>query len=116
MPTTVNIPPEFSRQVKYLQRKYPSAVAEVRSFVAQLQVGERPGDEVPDVGYAGVYKQRLRNRTAKRGKQGGFRLIYYVSQTDEIFLLLIYSKTEVKGISAQEIRNLLDKIITSKDE
>ena len=116
MPTTVNIPPEFSRQVKYLQRKYPSVVAEVRSFVVQLQGGERPGDEVPDVGYAGVYKQRLRNRSARRGKRGGFRLIYYVPQTDEVFLLLIYSKTEVKDISAHEIRNLLEMITNSKDE
>ena len=116
MPSTVNIPPEFSKQVNYLQRKYPSVVDEVRLFVLQLQDGERPGDEVPDVGYAGIYKERLRNRSARRGKRGGFRLIYYAPQTDEAFLLLRYSKTEVDYIPSDEIRQLLNRITTSRDE
>lgn len=116
MPTTVNIPPDFSKQIKHLKRKYPSVVDEVRSFVLQLRDGQRPGDEVPNVGYAGVFKDRLRNRSARRGKRGGFRLIYYVPRADEVFLLLIYSKTEVANISASEIRRVLEKLTTSKDE
>ncbi len=92
MPTTVNIPPDFRKQIKHLKRKYPSVVDEVRSFVLQLRDGQRPGDEVPDVGYAGVFKDRLRNRSARRGKRGGFRLIYYVPRADEVFLLLISSR------------------------
>jgi len=78
--------------------------------------GHRPGDEAPDVGYAGVFKDRLRNRSARRGKRGGFRIIYYVPRIDEVFLLLIYSKTEVNDISAHEIRVTLEKILASKDE
>ena len=113
MPTRVNIPRDFQKQIRHLRRKYPSVSAEVRDLVFRLQAGERPGDEVPDVGYAGVYKERLRNRSAQRGKQGGFRVIYYAQLVDLVFLLLIYSKTEVDNISAHEIKVVLEKTIRS---
>lgn len=110
MPTRVNIPPEFKQQVKHLKRKYPSVTAEVRGLVHLLQRGERPGDIVPNVGYSGVYKERLRNRSAQRGKRGGFRLIYYEQLEDLVFLLLIYSKTEVDDIPSHEIRRVLERV------
>ncbi len=113
MPTRVNIPPDFNPQVRHLRRKYPSVTAEARQLVYQLQDGQRPGDAVPDVGYAGVYKERLRNRSARRGKQGGFRLIYYEQYTELVFLLLIYSKTEVDNIPAHEIREVLERVTQS---
>ena len=115
MPTTVNIPPDFTKQVKHLKRKYPSVVDEVRQLVLLLQVDERPGDIVPDVGYAGVYKERLRNRSARRGKQGGFRIIYYAPQDDQAFLLLIYSKTEVDSIPPRDIRQVLERVTKNWD-
>lgn len=111
MPTSVNIPPDFKKQIKHLKRKYPSVTSELRHLVFQLQNGERPGDEVPDVGYAGVYKERLRNRSANRGKAGGFRVVYYAQFADLVFLLLIYSKTEVENIPANAIREVLEKVI-----
>ncbi|MCY3979257.1 MAG: hypothetical protein OXG23_14260 [Chloroflexi bacterium] len=114
MPTRVNIPPDFRQQVKHLQRKYPSVTAEARELAHQLQRGDRPGDVIPDVGYAGVYKERLRNRSARRGKQGGFRLIYYEQYAELVFLLLIYSKTEVDNIPAHEIREVLERVTQHK--
>lgn len=113
MPTTVSIPPDFEKQIKYLRRKYPSVTREVRHLVRQLQDDERPGDEVPNVGYVGVYKERLRNRSARRGKQGGFRIIYYVQHVDRVFLILVYSKTEIEDIPAREIRAVLEKVTQS---
>lgn len=115
MPTRVNIPPDFKQQVKHLKRKYPSVTAEARELVHQLQRGDRPGDVVPDVGYTGVYKERLRNRSARRGKQGGFRLIYYEQRAELVFLLLIYSKTEVDNIPAHEIKEILERATQSKN-
>ena len=114
MTTRVNIPPDFKQQIKHLKRKYPSVTAEVRELVHRLQRDERPGDLVPDVGYEGVYKERLRNRSARRGKQGGFRLIYYEQYSAMVFLLLIYSKTEVNNVSAHEIRDVLIRVTRAK--
>ena len=60
---------------------------------------------MPGVGYT-VYKARLPNRSAQRGKSGGFRVIYYVQIEDLVTLLTIYSKTEETDISLREIRQL----------
>ena len=60
---------------------------------------------MPGVGYA-VYKVRLPNRAAQRGKSGGFRVIYYVQIEDLVTLLTIYSKTEEIDVSLREIQQL----------
>ena len=67
--------------------------------------GERPGQRIPRIGYS-VYKVRLPNRAARRGKSGGFRVIYYVQLIDHVTLLTIYSKTDETDISVQEIQQL----------
>ena len=43
---------------------------------------------------------------ARRGKSGGFRVIYYVQLSDLVTLLTIYSKTDDTDISIAEIRQL----------
>ena len=61
---------------------------------------------MPGVGYT-VYKVRLPNRAARRGKSGGFRIIYYAQFSDRVTLLTIYSKTDDIDISNAEIRKLV---------
>ena len=61
--------------------------------------------ESPRVGYT-VYKVRLPNRAARRGKSGGFRIIYYAQFSDRVTLLTIYSKTDETDISLREIQEL----------
>ena len=111
MPTTVNIPPDFQNQIKHLKKRYRKVTDDVRDLVLRLQTDERPGDLVPDVGYEGVYKARIRNRSARRGVQGGFRVVYYAQVENVVFLLLIYSKTEIDNIPAHEIRDVLERVV-----
>ena len=106
MPTRVDIKHRFRRRTKTLGRKYPSVTDDVRQLVSRLESDERPGQLVPGVGYT-VYKVRLPNRAARRGKSGGFRVIYYVQFRDRVVLLTIYSKTDDTDISAAEIRRLV---------
>ena len=77
----------------------------MRPLVLRLQDDERPGQRIPGVGYA-VYKVRLPNRSARRGKSGGFRVIYYAQIADTVTLLAIYSKSEDVDISIKEIQQL----------
>jgi mRNA-degrading endonuclease RelE of RelBE toxin-antitoxin system len=106
MPTRVLFAPEFERGLTRLSRKYPSVIREIDRLVTQLQTDERPGDKIPGVGYD-VYKMRLKNPAASRGKRGGFRVIYYVQVADLIYLIAIYSKTEQTDIPAETIRRLI---------
>lgn len=115
MTTTVNIPEPFLKELRRLARKYPAVLKEFDSLATQLKADDRPGDKIPGVGYD-VYKVRLKNPSAKRGKSGGFRVIYYVQLVDTVFLLTIYSKTEQIDISSEEIRRILKDIIPPKQD
>ncbi|MCY3864032.1 MAG: type II toxin-antitoxin system RelE/ParE family toxin [Chloroflexi bacterium] len=106
MPTRVSVHPQFDRKLDRLERRYPRTTNEVRGLIHQLMEDQRPGQLVPRVGYT-VYKVRLPNRAARRGKSGGFRIIYYVQSGDRVTLLTIYSKTDDTDISIAEIRTLV---------
>jgi mRNA-degrading endonuclease RelE of RelBE toxin-antitoxin system len=117
MPTTVSIPDPFQKELKRLSRKYPQVLDAVETLISTLESDQRPGDKIPHVGYD-VYKVRLRNPSAGRGKSGGFRVIYFVQLADSVVLLTIYSKTAQTDISPEEIRRVLQEILppdTEKD-
>ena len=104
-PTLVRDLPTFKKRLGRLERKYPKTIDEVASLIAKLAQGERPGQLIPHIGFT-VYKVRLPNRAARRGKSGGFRVIYYAQFSDRVTLLTIYSKTDDTDISVAEIRQL----------
>jgi len=82
MATKVDIAPLFVKELRRLAKKFPQVVAQVDGLIDELQQDERPGDKIPQVGYD-VYKVRLANPSAARGKSGGFRVIYYVQLVDQ---------------------------------
>ncbi|MDE2775800.1 MAG: type II toxin-antitoxin system RelE/ParE family toxin [Chloroflexota bacterium] len=104
-PTLVRDLPRFKKRLGRIERKYPKTIDAVESLIASLAQGKRPGQRIPRVGYT-VYKVRLPNRAARRGKSGGFRVIYYAQVEDVVTLLTIYSKSEESDISAREIEQL----------
>ena len=105
MPTVVSFHPRFDKQFDRLARKYRGTDSSVEELVNQLERDERPGQRVPRVGYT-LFKVRLPNPAAGRGKSGGFRVIYYVQLADRVTLLTIYSKTDEADISIAEMRRL----------
>ena len=113
MPTRINTSPRFDREFKRLVRKYPRLSEEVQVLFDQLKVDERPGDKIPNVGYD-VYKVRLQNRSAGRGKSGGFRAIYYIQVANQVILLTLYSKFYQQDISPDEIRRVIIDFLSSQ--
>lgn len=67
----------FQRKLKSLAKKYRSIQADILPIIKQLEAGEHPGDQVPDIGYK-VYKVRIKNSDIQKGKSGGYRLLYYI--------------------------------------
>ena len=108
MPTTVRYLKVFDKRLERLERKYPKTTREVRGLVHELIQDQRPGDRIPGVGYP-VRKVRLPNRAARRGKSGGFRVVYYAQLSDRVILLTIYSKTDQNDVSSAEIRDLVNE-------
>jgi mRNA-degrading endonuclease RelE of RelBE toxin-antitoxin system len=75
-----------------------------------LKAGQLPGDQIPNLAH-NVYKVRLPNRSAGKGKSGGFRVIYYVKTRDYIGMLSIYVKTEQTDIPLCQITTLIEEIL-----
>jgi len=113
MPTILDTPDEFLKQLDRLERKYHNILPEFHKLAIQLQNDERPGDLIPHVGYD-VYKVRLKNPSAQRGKSGGLRAIYYARLSNRVMLLTIYSKTQQLDISPNEIRRLIEKYLADE--
>ena len=108
MPTKVDIGKTFNRQLRRLARKYPSIADTVDQLIVQLETDVRPGAKLTGIGYA-AYKVRLPNRSARRGKSGGFRVIYQDRASEIVLLLLIYSKTERANIPDDVIIRVIEE-------
>lgn len=56
-----------------------------------------------------VFKVRLPNRSARRGKSGGFRVIYQERSGRLVLLLLVYAKTERADIPDDVIIRVIEE-------
>jgi mRNA-degrading endonuclease RelE of RelBE toxin-antitoxin system len=96
----------FKRNLRTLVKKYRSIRNDIQPIIEQLEQGELPGDQIPEIGYV-VFKLRVRNSDIQKGKSGGYRLIYYMKTATAIILLTIYAKSEQVDIAADDIRRII---------
>ncbi|MGG6270253.1 type II toxin-antitoxin system RelE/ParE family toxin [Leptolyngbya sp. AN03gr2] len=98
----------FKRELKDLKKRYPSIRSDLEPTIKQLEEGETPGDQISGIGYT-VYKVRIPNRDAKRGKSGGYRVIYYIPTPLKVLLVALYSKSDHSDIPADEVKELIQQ-------
>ncbi len=103
---TVLFTPEFKRNIRQLVKKYRRLKADIQPLLDELTQGQTPGDQIPGV-QSEIFKVRIGNSDSKKGKSGGYRVIYQHLTNNEIVLITIYSKTEQEDITAQEIRKFI---------
>lgn len=93
----------FGRDLKALNKVYRHVRDDVQPLIEQLQKGEAPGDHIPGIGFP-AYKVRLNSRDLKRGKQGGFRVVYYIETATARVLLSIYVHQQGNEPTLDELR------------
>ncbi len=110
MKNKILVTPTFENRYKKFLKKYPSLKDELSELESELI-------ENPSVGTslgANLYKIRLSNKEKGKGKSGGFRIVtYLVEETKpniEIFLIIIYNKSEESSISKSELIKLAKAI------
>ncbi len=97
--------PEFAKQVKKLAKSYKQISNDLEALKQQLLLNPKSGTELGSK----CFKVRLANSSIPTGKSGGFRVVtYYFDENDIIRLLLIYSKTEKENISDRELDEILE--------
>jgi mRNA-degrading endonuclease RelE of RelBE toxin-antitoxin system len=109
MPKRVRTTENFDKEVARLARKFPAVLDEVADFISRLKrddLMQLPGRRIRRTGFT-VYKERLPNRSARRGKRGGFRIYYWVRERDYLVLVAICSKTEHEGYIESELGRMI---------
>jgi len=95
----------FRRRLKKLSKRYRRIGEDYKSLIETLESNPLTGDAIPGFGNK-IYKIRMRSSNMKRGKRGGFRVIYYLSD-HIVYLLTIYAKAKREEISVKEIKEAL---------
>ena len=94
----------FTKDVKKLHKKYKQLANDLRILENELQENPRCG--IP-LGNA-CYKIRLKNSSVPTGKSAGFRVVYYyVDEENNLYLMAMYSKSELENISDERINEIL---------
>lgn len=96
----------FLKNVKQLRKRYRLIEDDINALLLEMRSKDYRGDFIPDVG-GNVYKVRLTNRSAQRGKSGGFRALFLMSEVDRVTFIYIYSKSDKNDVTADEIRSML---------
>lgn len=100
----VNITPNFEKEAKILNKRYPSLKEELVNLI--LELGEHPtlGTNLGN----DVYKIRLAIASKNKGKAGGARIITVVKVAfTTVTLISIYDKGDKETISEKEIQDLI---------
>lgn len=100
----------FRHRIKKLSKKYPRVKQDLVGLLNDLEQGKFKGDKLQ--GYPGdVYKIRIGSIDQKKGKQGGFRVVYIVIQIDNVvYLTEIYPKAKQEDLTEQQKQQIKDFI------
>ncbi len=105
-PLPVFFTPEFKRNLRHLAKKYRRIRADIQPILDELANGSKPGDQISGLEHE-VFKVRVRNSDARKGKSGGYRPIYQVKPGEMVVLITVYSKSEQADVAAAEIRRII---------
>ncbi len=103
----------FRREAKKYLKKFHGLKSELAEFGQSLLVQPRQGKPLTE----NSYKIRLGSKSKGKGKSGGFRVITYIVETEEVeglelltvvTLLSIYDKSETETLTESEIRALIE--------
>lgn len=83
--------PSFSLNLKKLAKKYKNIKIDLQNLTKKLSDNPKLGILL----HSNCYKLRIANSSIKKGKSGGFRVIYYfLDKHNNIYLMSIYSKKQ----------------------
>lgn len=102
----------FRKDVKKLYKKNKKLPQDLKTLNTTLQENPKMGIELSSK----LYKMRLENSSSNTGKSGGFRVIYYYLDEDEnLYLLKMYSKTEIANIKEEVLIKMLKSQIEDEE-
>ena len=93
----VQLTETFQKSIKALKKKYPHVKDDLLSQIKALEKDPSAGDPIPGWNKE-IWKVRVASSDVKKGKRGGYRLIYF------------WKAGEKAEITKKEIETLLKKL------
>ncbi len=109
MPLQFRYSEEFAKDFARLRKRYRRIEDDLAALESEMQHKNVRGDFVRGYGLP-IYKIRMTNRSARRGKRGGFRIIYYLQTSESILFIHIYSKSDQDDVNDSEVWKRLTNI------
>jgi mRNA-degrading endonuclease RelE of RelBE toxin-antitoxin system len=106
----VHLTETFQKSVKALKKKYPHVKDDLLGQIKVLEEDPSAGDPIPGWNKE-IWKVRVASSDVRKGKRGGYRLIYlWKADEIKIYLLVAYFKGEKAEITKKEIETLLKQL------
>lgn len=97
----------FEKELKRLIKKFPSVKNEYALLINRIIGNPQTGTFIAN----NCYKIRLSIESKGKGKSGGARVITYLyMQTDTLYLLTIYDKSDKENIHQNEIKGMIENL------
>jgi mRNA-degrading endonuclease RelE of RelBE toxin-antitoxin system len=96
--------PKFEKELKRLDKKYPSLKSDFSALLSSIKENPSQGISLGNE----CYKIRMAIASKRKGKSGGARVItcFKIVQST-VYLLTIFDKSESENISNKELTDLL---------
>ncbi len=108
MKNRVTPTPFFENRFKKFSKKFPALDEEIQELEKELIKNPKSGRSLGN----GLYKIRLASKDKGKGKSGGFRIITYLVNDNntylDIFLIIIYDKSEESSIKKSDLIKLAE--------
>lgn len=96
----------FIKKAKQLKKKHPSLVSDLQMLEAELSINPKLGADLGN----GVFKIRLAIKSKGKGKSGGYRVITYHQEENQINMIYIYDKSEEATITKKDILKIVTEL------
>ena len=97
----------FEKELKRLAKKFPSLKHEFAELIAKIIINPKTGIYIGN----NCYKIRLGIDSKRKGKSGGARVITYLYiETETVYLLAIYDKSEKIDLRPNELKELISHL------
>ena len=106
--TKIEYIPNFYRKIKKLSKKNKNLAKDIQALVKVLEKDPTTGTFLGD----DIYKIRIANSSKNIGKRGGFRVItYYVDENNVVYLVEIYEKNSIENIPIEQLVKIIQEEI-----
>ncbi|WP_395053902.1 type II toxin-antitoxin system RelE/ParE family toxin [Flavobacterium sp.] len=98
---------KFENELKRLIKKFPSLKEEYAELIEEIIKNPKSGTFLGN----NCYKIRVAIQSKGKGKSGGARTITYIFiETETVYLLTIYDKSEKENLKPNELKTMVESL------